>query len=121
MKLKLNRVFALVIAALLAFSVTACSSSSSSFSIESKMDNTIVINAENCDTETTGDGNIKVGSSEVIVVEPSLTSGSMKFRALASGKAEDAAADAEQEVSGSTAAELSVPEGEYTEIGRAHV
>ena len=87
MKSGLTKLFALMAAVVLAVSVTACSSSSSSYKFEGRLDNTIVITAENSDAGSGGSGSIRVGSGEEIVVESDLSSGSVKIRVLASGKA----------------------------------
>ena len=113
MKTELTKLFALMAAVVLAVSATACSSSSSSFKFEGRMDNTIVITAENSDTDAGGSGSIRVGSGEVIVAESDLSSGSVKIRVLASGKAESDAAEAEQVFSAKDTAEFPLPEGEY--------
>ena len=109
-----KKLLVLSLAGILTLAATACTVSSSSFSMVSKMDNTIEIKASNCDTDTTSDGSIQVGAAEVLVVESSLTSGKLNIRVLADGKDKNAAADAEQEFSGNDTGELSVPgEGAY--------
>ena len=113
MKSGLTKLFALMAAVMLTVSVTACSSSSSSYKFEGRLDNTIVITAENSDAGSGGSGSIRVGSGEVIVVESDLSSGSVKIRVLASGKAESDAAEAEQVFSAKDTAEFPLPEGEY--------
>ena len=113
MKSGLTKLFALMAAVVLTVSVTACSSSSSSYKFEGRLDNTIVITAENSDAGSGGSGSIRVGSGEVIVVESDLSSGSVKIRVLASGKAESDAAEAEQVFSAKDTAEFPLPEGEY--------
>ena len=113
MRTELTKLLALMAAVMLSVSVTACSSSSSSFKFEGRMDNTIVITAENSDTDAGGSGSIRVGSGEVIVAESDLSSGSVKIRVLASGKAESDAAEAEQVFSAKDTAEFPLPEGEY--------
>ena len=110
----MKKLLILSLAGILTLAATACTVSSSSFSMVSKMDNTIEIKASNCDTDTTSDGSIQVGAAEILVVESSLTSGKLNIRVLADGKDKNAAADAEQEFSGNDTGELSVPgEGAY--------
>ncbi len=105
----MKKLLVLSLAGIMMLAVTACTVSSSSFSMVSKMDNTIEIKASNCDTDTTSDGSIQVGDAEVLVLEAALTSGKLNIRVLADGKDKNAAADAEQEISGNDTAELSVP------------
>ena len=110
----MKKLLIMSLAGILTLAATACTVSSSSFSMVSKMDNTIEIKASNCNTDTTSDGSIQVGAAEVLVVESSLTSGKLNIRVLADGKDKNAAADAEQEFSGNDTGELSVPgEGAY--------
>ena len=111
LKETMKKLLVLACAGILAIAVSACTTSSSSFSMYSKMNNTIEINASNSGTDTSSDGSIQVGNAEVLVVEAALTSGKLNIRVLADGKEESAAADAEQAFSGNDTAELTVPRG----------
>ena len=55
-----KRICAALTAMACAFALAACSSSSSSFSMTSKMDNTIEVKSENADPDTSSDGNIVI-------------------------------------------------------------
>ena len=91
-----NRICAALTAMACAFALAACSSSSSSFSMTSKMDNTIEVKSENADPDTSSDGNIVIQNGEALVVESAITAGALNVKVVNAEKGEDGAPDVVQ-------------------------
>ena len=112
-----KRICAALTAMACAFALAACSSSSSSFSMTSKMDNTIEVKSENADPDTSSDGNIVIQNGEALVVESAITAGALNVKVVNAEKGEDGAPDAEQEFAGTSTDEIALPGGgEYKVI-----
>ena len=89
-------------AILMTAAIAGCSAKTSSFSIVSGLDNTVSIQSENSDTDTTGEGNIRVDEGMQLIVSAEMTSGAIHLSFTVDGGSEPAI-EADFDTTGSTA------------------